>query len=477
MAWKDWHYIPLVPTGRGNSIAGYKSDIPEDALRLFINDDTDMHSEESARNYCHDYLSVTGGKENCPTERPVYVYYSDSFELASTLFKPAMAACYQFDGICQDLIDDESREYTGFDNLEQIKQGALSPHPALMVVTNDGAWAGRFRQERRSNHLFAIAKEPDAKHRKKPEAEEIRAFFTMAEQNRDLSNDPLIQEYRYIIGNSILRRIREFIGYLDDGRRYGQTPDAPRERMPVVILGESGTGKEAVARLIHAWDRAGSDPKFQRFQPVLIAGIPEGVLEGELFGVENLAQGRLKEKDMIKGYLRLAEHGTYFQDEVGDLPLSIQGKLLRFLQQREIRPVGADKWITLEDVRCVFATNRNLIQAAEGGKRFRQDFLQRIDGLTLELPSLKEREEDHETLINFFLGRYAAAEKSEHSQPLTDEVMQILLDKCRAGEIRGNVRELKNQIRRLVQIVPQGRQIDKAVFERAQEHTLFPLSI
>lgn len=475
MAWQDWQYIRLKPTSRGDAIAGYKPDVADNTLRLFVNDDTEMHSQAAAEKYCKDYLSISGYTDNCPTEQPVIVYFSDSFELARGLFKLEVSCHYQFDGILQDLIDDESRAYTGMGNLALIKQGVLSPHPVIMVVTNDGQAAAKLRQNQLAGYTLAIAKDPDVSHRKKPEAEEIRRFFKLAQENRVISTDPLIQEYRAIIGHGILRQIRQFIGYLDNGSQE-QAGDHSAERMPVVILGESGTGKEAVARLIHAFDRGATDRQFQRFQPVLIAGIPEGVLEGELFGVENLGQGKLSEQNQaIKGYLRMAEHGTYFQDEVGDLPISIQGKLLRFLQQKQIRPVGADKWITVEDVRCVFATNKNLIHSAQTAKNFRQDFLHRIDGLTLELPSLKEREEDHETLVNFFLGQFRAAEKCNNSQPLSDDVMQTLMDKCKAGALAGNIRELKNQIRRLLQMTPQGQQVDMEVFKKAQQHSLFPL--
>lgn len=458
MAWGDWRYTEVrqAPKGRG-TILGYAQDLPEGALRLLVNDDTDVPTGEAAEQFCRKYLSVKEGKGGggCPTERPVHVHFTTSFDLTQRLVHGDLAQRFPFDGIIQDIIHDETGELTGLSNIQRIRQGILVPQPALLIVTNNAALAAQRRAERRIPNLFAVAKEPDPEHRPEPEAAEIVHFFGMAENNRDFSDDPLIGEYQNVVGHSTQALIREFLECLDD---------TEGDRTPIVIHGDSGTGKEAVARLIHLRDHL-DDTGFERFQPVLVASIPPGTLHGELFGVTRLTpfEGTM-ESDKIRGYIEKAERGTLFIDEVGDLLPQVQGGLLRFLQDYKIHPVGGD-WMEVRDVRCVFATNKDLRDRA--AVSMRDDFLYRIDGLFLELPSLQERVEEHETLLDYFIARARAAEKAGRDDPFSDDLRETLIAMCRNGAFTGNLRQLQMLVKRIVLVSERGCQMGRRELERA----------
>lgn len=464
MGWDDWKYHRLRRSERRTGIIdGYQS-FKEDrgALRLLVNDDQDVPDENAAARFCRQYLSIDDPKcpDGCPTGRPVHIFFTSSFELARQLNEPRYAEHFFFDGIIQDIIDDSTGEETGTNNIFRIRQGVLTPTPVVLVVTNDSDWAQKTRAHRLSASVLAVVKNPNPATRSEEEAEEIREFFRRAEERRDLSDSPLFEGYRRIIGNQTLAQIQEFLGFLDD---------KPGQRLPVVILGKSGTGKEAVARLIHLQDRVLSDPSLERFQPVLVAGIPPGVLEGELFGVEGVYPQDRKLGEPIRGYIARAEHGTLFIDELGDVPTNVQGKLLRFLQERKIRPVGGE-WREVEDVRCVFATHKNLRDPSEAD--LREDFLHRIDGLTLDLPELKDRVSEHEDLVDYFIGCAGACEKAERDDPFSPQLRGRLIELCRSGALTGNVRQLQMLINRIVRVAARGRQMDLPDLERAIKHSL-----
>jgi DNA-binding NtrC family response regulator len=203
----------------------------------------------------------------------------------------------------------------------------------------------------------------------------------------------------------------------------------------VLLLGESGTGKELAARAIHE-----SSPRRTRpFVPVNCTAIPEPLLESELFGHE---KGAFTGADRRRrGLFAEANEGTLFLDEVGDLPLTLQGKLLRVLQDKAIRPVGASQEIQL-DVRVISATNRD-IQALVGEGRFREDLYYRLAVLPIRLPSLRERPRDILPLAAHFLARAAATAGKRFGG--FDEAAQTWLTQHRWP---GNVRELENVVER-----------------------------
>ena len=240
--------------------------------------------------------------------------------------------------------------------------------------------------------------------------------------------------------NEQLRRAVDRTGSL--GELIGKSP-AMREifslirriahsRSSVLITGESGTGKEVVARTIHFHGDRSEKP----FVPINCTAIPEGLLESELFGhVRGAFTGAHASK---RGLFEKAEGGTLFLDEIGDMGLGLQGKLLRVLQDREIRPVGSTQSVRV-DVRILSATNKNLEAEIEAG-RFREDLFYRLNVIPLHIPPLRERPDDIPALVEAFLRRHAEGK----SRFLSPEAMQRLL----AHPWRGNARELENVVER-----------------------------
>src|SRR5262249_12191736 len=207
---------------------------------------------------------------------------------------------------------------------------------------------------------------------------------------------------------------------------------AARAEANIRVVGESGTGKELIARALHANSPRAAKP----FMPVDCASMPEHLLESELFGHEKGAfTGAVRSKP---GLLEVAHGGTLFLDEIGELPVALQVKLLRALQERQIRRVGGTSFIDV-DVRLVSATNRNLREATAKGQ-FREELYYRVNVIAVELPPLRERAGDVPLLVQAFLKRYGA-----------DRITSIEADALAALERYrwpGNVRELQNVIER-----------------------------
>ncbi|MBA4070324.1 MAG: hypothetical protein C0497_00565 [Gemmatimonas sp.] len=212
----------------------------------------------------------------------------------------------------------------------------------------------------------------------------------------------------------------------------------------VLITGESGTGKELVARLIHAHSRRGDHP----FITVDCAAMPEGLLESELFGHERGAFTGAVQR--YEGLLAKANGGTVFLDEIGELSTTLQAKLLRVLEQRQMRRVGDSRLIDL-DLRVVTATNRDL-EAAVAAGRFRQDLFYRLKVVHFVLPPLRARQGDVPLLMNAFLGEFAAALRRR-----PPEVMPEAWAILERHSWPGNVRELRNTAQQLVVLDSDGR--------------------
>ncbi len=251
---------------------------------------------------------------------------------------------------------------------------------------------------------------------------------------RCLERRALMQE------NRRLRRAVDQTGQLGD--LIGQSP-AMREifalvrrvansQASVLITGESGTGKEVVARTIHYHGNRAERP----FVPINCTAIPEGLLESELFGhVRGAFTGAHSSK---RGLIEEADGGTIFLDEIGDMGPALQGKLLRVLQDREVRPVGGNRAVRV-DVRVVAATNQDLLAAIEDGS-FREDLYYRLNVIPIAIPPLRERPEDIPALVDAFLGRHAGGQRRSFSPAAIEKLM--------ACEWRGNARELENVVER-----------------------------
>ena len=218
----------------------------------------------------------------------------------------------------------------------------------------------------------------------------------------------------------------------------------------VLITGETGTGKELVARAIHE----ASPRRAQRFVAVNCAAIPESLLESELFGhVRGAFTDAVRDK---AGLFEDADHGTLFLDEIGEMPLALQSKLLRVLQDSELRRVGDSAPITV-DVRLIAATLRDLDAEVAAG-RFREDLFYRLNVVPLQIPPLRERPEDIPALARHFAARHG--ERHHRDVVLAGDVVEALAEQPWPG----NVRDLENTIERLV-VLADGPTIDLAFLE------------
>ncbi len=204
----------------------------------------------------------------------------------------------------------------------------------------------------------------------------------------------------------------------------------------VLITGDSGTGKELVARAIHDCSRR----KDKAFVAINCTAIPESLLESELFGhIKGSFTGAVSDK---KGLFEEADGGTLFLDEIGDLDMALQAKLLRALQEKTIKPVGANREKKI-DVRVITATHKNLQKAIEEGL-FREDLYYRLSVLPIQLPPLRQRKDDIPLLAEYFLNKYAAINQSP-AKSFSAQALQELI----SYPWNGNVRELENVVERL----------------------------
>ncbi len=260
-------------------------------------------------------------------------------------------------------------------------------------------------------------------------AQLIQALRAAREQlqheNRQLREE-VGGRYRLIVGKSA--KMNQAI---DTGKK------AASSKSTVLLLGETGTGKEIFARAIHSW----SERKGKPFIPINCVGLSKELLESELFGHEKGAFTGAHQ--LKKGKMELADSGTVFLDEVGDISSDLQTKLLRFIQEREFERIGGTKTIRV-DLRIVAATNRDLDNAVKEG-RFREDLYYRLNVVPITLPPLRERKEDITLLAHFFLQRFSFETKKTFT-----EIEREAMEKLSAYDWPGNVRELANAIERAI---------------------------
>lgn len=245
---------------------------------------------------------------------------------------------------------------------------------------------------------------------------------TLEDENRSLKAR-MLREYsdRLMVGDSSkMQKVIDLVARVADSQA------------SVLIRGESGTGKEMVARLIHGNSRRKDGP----FVAINCAALPETLLESELFGIE---RGVATGVEARPGKFELAKGGTVFLDEIGDIPLTLQAKLLRVLQEREVEKLGGRRRIPI-DVRILSATHRSLEEMIERSE-FRQDLYYRLKVVEITLPPLRERRDDIPKLVRFFLDKYG------HREGLADvRITQEALQKLMRYPFPGNVRELENLI-------------------------------
>jgi two-component system response regulator AtoC len=209
-----------------------------------------------------------------------------------------------------------------------------------------------------------------------------------------------------------------------------------KSKVNVLIEGQSGTGKELVSKAIHY----NSPRKNGAFMAINCSAIPENLLESELFGhIRGAFTGAIETQ---KGVMELANGGTLLLDEIAEMPLNLQAKLLRAIENWEIKALGSDK-VKQVDVRLISATNQSLKELIKQ-KKFREDLYYRIATVTINLPSLNERKEDIPLLVGFFVKKLS--EKFQRNIAITPEVLNLLIK----NDWKGNVRELENVLERAI---------------------------
>ncbi|MDO9287579.1 MAG: sigma-54 dependent transcriptional regulator [Thermodesulfovibrionales bacterium] len=238
-----------------------------------------------------------------------------------------------------------------------------------------------------------------------------------------------------------------------------QVEMAARSNSRVLIFGESGTGKEVVARLLHEKSTRNEKP----FIEVNCAAIPQELIESEMFGHEKGSfTGAFEKKN---GKFELADKGTLYLDEIGDMSLQTQAKVLRVIETQEFQRVGGNKNITV-DVRIIAATNKDLREEVKKGN-FREDLYFRLNVIPLFIPPLRERKEDIPLLVEYFL-EALGAEYGKHAKKIIPETLESL----KSYDWPGNVRELKNVIERLVIMTPSNTITSKNLFMPGENETL-----
>jgi DNA-binding NtrC family response regulator len=334
----------------------------------------------------------------------------------------AEAALESFDSLPPDLVVTDLRlpSLSGTDLLRKIKE--TSPRSEVAIMTGHGSIESAVEAMRLGAYDYI----------EKPfRVEKLRQLLQrMAEKVRLVAENQFLRE-RVDAGENFYGMVGASPKIQDVLRMISRLKEA---RTPVLITGESGTGKELVARAIHFGGPLVQMP----FIAVDCGALVPTLMESELFGHEKGSfTGALKTKS---GLFQAANGGTIFLDEIGELPLEMQAKLLRVLQEKEVRPVGSNEKIPV-DVRIIAATNRDLEAAYRAGT-FRKDLFFRLNVVTVHLPSLRERRSDIPQLVHFFLDRYAPG---EHIQ-ITPAAMKGFLQ----YDWPGNVRELENCIARAV---------------------------
>ncbi len=327
---------------------------------------------------------------------------------------------------------DASGASEGLATLEQIV--ALAPSTKVIVVTGN---------DDRENAVRAIASGAYDFYQK-PVDPEILSLIV----NRAFHLHQLEMENRALITNqSSHSPLAGIIASSPQMLKVCRTVEkvAPTN-VTVLLLGESGTGKELVAHALHGMSNRAS----QRFIALNCAAIPETLLESELFGYEKGAFTGANKK--VRGKIEHAEGGTLFLDEVGDLPISLQAKLLRFLQERVIERIGGREEIAV-DVRVICATHQDILGLVRAGQ-FREDLYYRVNELTINIPPLRERDGDIALVARALLDKYCL----QHNKPRRD-FSQSAMVAIEGYAWPGNVRELENRISRAV-IMSEGSQID-----------------
>lgn len=316
---------------------------------------------------------------------------------------------------------------SGIELLERIKK--TDPDVPFLIVTAFGAVETAVDAMDKGAFSF-IQKGPTLSRQLEVVVNRALQYRRLFKENRQLKS-VLQNRWKFIGSGSAMDAVKEMIASVAESRS------------TILITGESGTGKELAARAIHFQSRRNNGP----FVKINCAALPDGLIESELFGHEKGAfTGAIKQK---KGMFEAATGGTLLLDEIGEMPLAAQAKLLRVLQEREVHKVGGDEPIMV-DVRVVATTNRPLEkEIAEG--RFREDLYYRLDVIHIDLPPLRERKEDIPELVSFFIEKF-----NDENGFNVNGIHENCLPLLEKHQWPGNVRELENAVERAVVLTRNG---------------------
>jgi two-component system nitrogen regulation response regulator NtrX len=315
----------------------------------------------------------------------------------------------------------------GIDGIQALKEiKSLKPDLPIIMISGHGNIELAVKATRMGAYDFL--EKPLSLERVLLAAQRALERKTLETEYKALKQN-LIKKWRLIGNSQRMRQLRE------------QTEMAAQSNSSVLILGESGSGKELVARLLHENSKRAGNP----FIEMNCAAIPQELIESELFGHEKGSFTGAFEKK--KGKFELADEGTLFLDEVGDMSLSTQSKVLRVIETQEFQRVGGSRNIKV-DVRIIAATNKDLIEEVRKGN-FREDLLFRLNVIPIIVPPLREKKEDIPELVGYFL-EYFAAEYRQKPKKITPEGLKML----EAYDWPGNIRELRNVIERFVIMTP-----------------------
>lgn len=384
--------------------------------RILIVDD-ELHTREALMRYLRGRFDVTGAEDGAAA---IEILKSNDFDLVLTdLRMPGADGMSVLDAALSKANRPVCIVFTAYGTIESavsaVKAGAF--HFVTKPVKLD-----------KLDEVIAAAL--------KKRAETVAAPITPEASREAAEHAPLTSSGAPVIGDSAaMRRVMELVR------------TAAPSRINILLTGESGTGKEVIARAVH--DASG---RTGLFVPVHCAALPANLLESELFGHEKGAFTGAT--GMRRGRFELADGGTIFLDEIGEIEPAIQVKLLRVLETRTIERIGGGEQINC-DARLVAATNRDLAAMVREGT-FREDLFYRLEGITITLPALRERRDDIPALIRYFIG-VAARENDRDVTAISDGAMALLV----RYSWPGNIRELKHCMERMV-VLTAGRMLVEA---------------
>jgi DNA-binding NtrC family response regulator len=326
----------------------------------------------------------------------------------------------------------------GWDLLEAVNQADFAFAGEVILIT--GNWTYEVFTEGMTLGAFTVLEKPISLKLLNSTMLKIEQLFQWKQRSRKAQSLPQLD--KKVRSETIPDSEQEFCFHSAQMQQLFQIScNLHKNRaLPVLISGETGVGKEVIARIIHQGEKGTERP----FVSINCSAIPENLFETELFGYEPGAFTGSKTEGQV-GKFELANGGTIFLDEIGDLPLSLQPKILRVLQEKEFYRVGGNKKIKL-DVRMIFASHKNLSVEVKN-RHFREDLFYRISTIYLSVPALRERPEDIKALVSFFLAE-VSRKNNLPIKLLTKDAQQKLLD----YDWPGNVRELKNVVERAILI-------------------------